>query len=210
MTLVVAVPAPTVPSPAPATSAPVPGVPSPAQSAAEGAVFPVQGTHSFGGPENRFGAPRNGYYHEGQDVLTAEGTPDVAPYAGDDHAGDQPAEGAGYYAVEHTPSGFDFMFAHCMANSFPVKAGQSVTAGQQICQAGQTGDATGPHLHFEMWVGGWQRRGGHSRSTRCLIWKLGKRREIAAGAARAAAASHAEPAVPPRGSTALASTAAAR
>ena len=28
---------------------------------------------SFGGPENRFGAPRAGHIHEGQDVLTAEG-----------------------------------------------------------------------------------------------------------------------------------------
>ena len=134
-------------------------MPSPAQSAAEGAVFPVQGTYSFGGPENRFGAPRNGYYHQGQDVLTAEGTPDVAPYAGTITSATNQAGGAGYYLVEHTNVGFDFMFAHCEANSFAVKAEQTVTAGQLLCKAGQTGDATGPHLHFEMWPGGWHAAG---------------------------------------------------
>lgn len=151
--------APPPATPPPSTVAPAAGVPSPAQSAAEGAVFPVQGTFSFGGPENRFGAPRNGYTHQGQDVLTAEGTPDVAPYAGTITYATYQAGGAGYYLVEHTHVGFDFMFAHCEANSFAVKAEQTVTAGQRLCLAGMTGDATGPHLHFEMWPGGWHAPG---------------------------------------------------
>ena len=158
--LEVRAPAPATPlTPPPSTTAPVLGVPSPAQSAAEGAVFPVQGTSSFGGPENRFGAPRNGYYHQGQDVLTAEGTPVVAPYAGTITYATYQAGGAGYYLVEHSLVGFDFMYAHCMANSFSVKAEQTVSAGQQLCKAGQTGDATAPHLHFEMWPGGWRASG---------------------------------------------------
>jgi hypothetical protein len=145
-------------APAPVTEA---GVPTPAQTVADGAVFPVRGPHNFGGPENRFGAPRAGHIHEGQDVLTAEGTPDVVPLAGTIVTTANQPEGAGYYVVEHTLIGFDFMFAHCEANSFSVEKGQSVAAGQQICRAGQTGDATAPHLHFEMWVGGWQAAGGH-------------------------------------------------
>ncbi|HYM66707.1 MAG TPA: hypothetical protein VEW68_05410, partial [Patescibacteria group bacterium] len=53
--------------PAPPVAAPTEaGVPTPAQSVAEGAVFPVAGAHSFGGPENRFGAPREGHVHQGQ------------------------------------------------------------------------------------------------------------------------------------------------
>jgi murein DD-endopeptidase MepM/ murein hydrolase activator NlpD len=152
-------PAPSPPTP-PATQS-EPGVPTPAQSAADGAVFPVAGPHNFGGPENRFGAPREGHIHQGQDVLTSEGTPDVAPLAGTIESTSYQAGGAGYYLVEHTMVGFDFMFAHCEASSFAVSAEASVRAGQQLCRAGQTGDATTPHLHFEMWVGGWQASTGH-------------------------------------------------
>jgi hypothetical protein len=153
----------TAPS-APVTPAPITteaGVPTPAQTVADGAVFPVRGPHNFGGPENRFDAPREGHVHQGQDILTAEGTPDAVPLAGTiDSTANQPG-GAGYYVVEHTLIGFDFMFAHCEAGSFTVSAGQAVAAGQQICKAGQTGDATTPHLHFEIWVGGWQAKEGH-------------------------------------------------
>ena len=148
--------------PLPQSSAPSPqaGVPSPTQSTADGAVFPVAGSHTFGGPENRFGAPRNGHLHQGQDVLTAEGTPVVAPMGGIVLTASYQAGGAGYYVVEHTGIGFDLMFAHCQAGSLGVGVGQAVAAGQELCRAGQTGDATGPHLHFEMWVGGWQAAGG--------------------------------------------------
>ena len=145
-----------------APAVPEAGVPTPAQTVADGAVFPVAGAHNFGDGENRYGAARSGHVHEGQDILTAEGTPDVAPLAGTITSTAYQAGGAGYYAVEHTLIGFDFMFAHCKASTLLVSATQAVAAGQELCQAGQTGDATAPHLHFEMWVGGWQAPGGHS------------------------------------------------
>jgi biotin carboxyl carrier protein len=159
--LTVSAPAPPPPPPA---SVPAPlegGVPTPAQTLAAGAVFPVAGAHSFGGPENRFGAAREGHIHQGQDVLTAEGTPVLAPMAGTIVLTSYQAGGAGYYAVEHTGVGFDFMFAHCEASSFAVSPEQAVSAGQALCSAGHTGDATATHLHFEIWVGGWQAAGGH-------------------------------------------------
>jgi hypothetical protein len=165
MTVAPPVPAPVTAQPAlPSTPAPVipeAGVPTPAQTVADGAVFPVGGAHNFGGPENRYGAPRSGHIHQGQDILTTEGTPDLAPLSGAISYTSYQAGGAGYYVVEHTSVGFDFMFAHCQADSIAVTAGQGVSAGQQLCKAGQTGDATTPHLHFEIWVGGWQSSSGH-------------------------------------------------
>jgi murein DD-endopeptidase MepM/ murein hydrolase activator NlpD len=151
-------PAPTPPPAPPATET---GLPTPAQTAAAGAVFPAAGAHSFGNPENRFGAPRSGHIHQGQDVLTAEGTPVLAPLSGLIESTSYQAGGAGYYVVEHTSIGFDLFFAHCQLDTFAVSAGQGVSPGQALCHAGQTGDATAPHLHFEMWVGGWQAAGGH-------------------------------------------------
>lgn len=159
--LTVTAPAPPPPKPAlPALAPTTPGAPTPAQTVADGAVFPVAGAHNFGGPENVFGAPRDGYLHQGQDILTAEGTPVLAPLAGTILTTSYQAEGAGYYAVEQTGIGFDFMFAHCEASSLAVSTGQAVTPGQALCRAGQTGDATAPHLDFEIWVGGWQAPGG--------------------------------------------------
>jgi murein DD-endopeptidase MepM/ murein hydrolase activator NlpD len=133
----------------------------PPQSAAEGAVFPVAGAHNFGGPENAFGAPREGYSHQGQDILTEEGTPVLAPYAGTIESTSYQEGGAGYYAVEHTTVGFDFFFAHCEAGSLAVSAEQQVSAGQLLCRAGQTGDATTPHLDFEIWLQGWRTAHGY-------------------------------------------------
>jgi murein DD-endopeptidase MepM/ murein hydrolase activator NlpD len=127
--------------------APPPPPPPPA------GVFPVAGTHTFGDP---FGALRGRSTHQGQDILAAEGTPVVAPTAGTiASVGHQPS-GAGYYVVERGADGHDFFLAHCQEGSIRVLAAQAVAAGQSVCAVGHTGDATGPHLHFEAWVGGWR------------------------------------------------------
>jgi murein DD-endopeptidase MepM/ murein hydrolase activator NlpD len=153
-------PAP-APAPPPAAEAPA-GVPTPVQTLADKAVFPVRGgSHSYGTPEDRFGAPRGNHTHQGQDILAAEGLDDVAPLAGTIiTTGNQPGA-AGWWVAEHTQVGFDLFFAHCEAESILVKEGQAVSPGTVLCKLGSTGDATGPHLHFEMWVGGWQAKDGH-------------------------------------------------
>jgi murein DD-endopeptidase MepM/ murein hydrolase activator NlpD len=152
------------PAPHPAPPAPptVPsGTPMPAQTLAQGAVFPVRGPHSFGGPENRFGAGRVGHIHQGQDVLASEGLPVLAPLSGSIVTTGYQAGAAGWYFAEQASDGLSFFFAHCQAGSVVVHAEQTVRAGQQLCLVGQTGDATGPHLHFEVWVGGWRVAGGY-------------------------------------------------
>jgi len=136
-------PAPPTPAPAPAPTAPVPA----------GTVFPVAGPHTYG---DGIGAARNGHTHQGQDVLAAEGTPVVAPEAGTVLYVDNQPSAAGWYVVLHAADGRDMFFAHCQEGSLAVAPGVVVTPGARLCNVGHTGDATGPHLHFEIWVNGWR------------------------------------------------------
>ena len=127
--------------------------PTPTPVAPGTGVFPVAGAHTYG---DGVGAARTGHTHQGQDIAAAEGTPVVAPLAGTVLYVDNQLSAAGWYIVLHTADGRDMFFAHCQAGSIGVAPGAAVAAGQQICLVGHTGDATGPHLHFEIWVNGWR------------------------------------------------------
>ena len=156
----VAPPAPAAPSPPSGSTAPPPGPSSPGEASGPGitsGVFPVAGPHTYG---DGIGAARDGHRHEGVDLSAAEGTPVVAPVAGTILKTDYQAGGAGHYVVQNANDGRAFFFAHCRTNTIAVTAGQAVSAGQQLCGVGKTGSATGPHLHFEIWVGGWRTAGG--------------------------------------------------
>jgi murein DD-endopeptidase MepM/ murein hydrolase activator NlpD len=123
--------------------------------------FPVTGSDwSMDGADLRFGAPRSGHTHQGQDILAPEGTPIVAPLAGTvTWSANQPA-GAGIYVVIRGSDGRDYVFMHIRPKTLLVAPDDTVAVGEQIAQVGHTGDAEGPHLHFEIWVGGWYEKGG--------------------------------------------------
>lgn len=122
--------------------------------------FPLVGPFSFDGAGSRFGAQRSGHIHQGQDVIAASGTPIVAPLAGTVlWTGDQPS-GAGIYVVLHGRDGRDYVFMHILKGTLLVAIGDAVREGERIAEVGATGDATGPHLHFEIWVGGWGTKSG--------------------------------------------------
>jgi murein DD-endopeptidase MepM/ murein hydrolase activator NlpD len=120
-------------------------------------AFPLVGQFTYGlDADGRFGAERTGHSHEGQDIPAPTGTAVVAPRGGlIKHVGYQKG-GAGYYFVLHGEGGtFDYVFDHLRKYSILVRTGDTVLTGQQLAQVGATGDATGPHLHFEIWEGPW-------------------------------------------------------
>jgi murein DD-endopeptidase MepM/ murein hydrolase activator NlpD len=152
--VVAAAPPPPAPSPTP-TPAPAPAPPTGA------AAFPIAGPHDYGGPDSRFGADRGDHIHQGQDVGAAEGTPLVAPRPGTITTVAYQAGGAGYYVVEADDDGTHwYVFMHLEEGSTAVSEGEHVGVGQRLGSVGSTGSSSGPHLHFEEWIGPWQ-EGGH-------------------------------------------------
>lgn len=115
-------------------------------------VFPIRGAYDIGETEtSRFGGPRD---HGGQDVFAACGTALVAVR---DSTVQRTAyqKRAGNYVVLKDADGQSYVYMH-MAGRAVVKRGASVKAGQRVGEVGQTGRATGCHLHFELWAApGW-------------------------------------------------------
>jgi murein DD-endopeptidase MepM/ murein hydrolase activator NlpD len=123
-------------------------------------VFPIRGKHQYGMGAGRFGAGRSGHSHQGQDTFARCGTRLVAARGGRvQYSGYQ--HNAGYYVViDGSVTGVDYAYMH-LAEPSPFRTGDRVYTGQRIGSVGDTGDAQGCHLHFEMWSApGWY-SGGH-------------------------------------------------
>lgn len=99
---------------------------------------------------DRFG-PRGVRFHTGIDIEAAMGTAVGASRAGTvTWAG--PADGYGNLVVLAHGSGVRTFYAHLAR--LDVRVGQRVAAGGEVGLVGATGEATGPHLHFEVRVRG--------------------------------------------------------
>ena len=86
--------------------------------------------------------------HEGVDVAAPTGTPVHAMKSGRiEHAGAW--GGYGLSVLITHGSNVRTLYAHL--SRIDVSTGDRVDGGQQIGAVGQTGSATGPHLHFEVW-----------------------------------------------------------
>jgi murein DD-endopeptidase MepM/ murein hydrolase activator NlpD len=121
----------------------------------DGGVFPIQGAHEYGTHTNTFGGGRG---HQGQDVFADCGTPLVAALPGVVTV-NKFQERAGNYVVIQADDGTGQAYMHLAAPAI-VEKGQRVTAGQPIGEVGQTGRASGCHLHFELWTApGWYEGG---------------------------------------------------
>lgn len=114
-------------------------------ASASGLIWPTRGrvTSEYG--------YRWGRMHQGIDVGAGTGTPIVAAKAGEViFAGTQ--GGYGRTVVIAHGGGFSTLYAH--QSSIAVSDGASVDRGQVIGYVGNTGNSTGPHLHFETRVNG--------------------------------------------------------
>ena len=125
-----------VAAPASASAAPV---------STSGWTWPTSGPVTSG-----FGY-RWGRMHEGIDIGAPEGTPIYAATSGTvSYAGVM----GGYGNIVLIDHGGGVTTAYAHQSSIHVGVGTSVGAGQQIGAVGSTGASTGPHLHFEVRVGG--------------------------------------------------------
>ena len=92
-------------------------------------------------------------FHTGLDYCGAVGNPIFAPAAGVVvFAGPLTVRGNATM-IDH---GRGVYTGYMHQSEIQVQVGQRVEAGQQIGLVGNTGRVTGPHLHFEVWVGGVQ------------------------------------------------------
>jgi len=115
--------------------------------------FPLAARHSYG---DGFGAGRG---HQGQDVFARCGTTLRAARGGRVQWNKTHAAAGNYLVIDGKGTKTDFMYAHMKRRS-PLQRGERVRTGQKIGLVGDTGNASGCHLHFEVWSGpGWYEGG---------------------------------------------------
>lgn len=114
---------------------------------------PLKGiiTSFFGERENPTSENESCQFHQGIDIAVDENTDVYAARSGT-------VEFSGYsktYGNEvkiDTDDGYETIYAHL--NKACVKDGDKVKAGQLIAYSGNSGDSTGPHLHFGIYKNG--------------------------------------------------------
>ena len=116
-------------------------------------IYPVSGRISSG--FGRRTAPKKGAstYHKGIDFAVPVGTAVMASCGGTVIRAGW-GSGYGYCVYIQHPDGRVTRYGHL--SKVLVKTGQSVKQGEKIALSGNTGVSTGPHLHFEILIGGSQ------------------------------------------------------
>lgn len=99
-------------------------------------IHPVYGTEGF---------------HSGLDIAADEGSEVLAVFGGE-VIETGVGEKSGNYIRLDNGKGVQTLYCHC--SEILARKGQRVSAGEKIALVGQTGLATGPHLHLELRVDG--------------------------------------------------------
>ena len=124
--------------------------PTPTPKATTKFAWPVGGN---GGYDNKNWPKYNtsGNYHSGTDITADRGTPVYAAYSGTvDTVKSLKNSYGNYIIIKCNVDGETVYMYYAHLNSFNVKVGATVKTGQQIGTVGNTGNSSGPHLHFEV------------------------------------------------------------
>lgn len=114
-------------------------------------VFPIRGPHDYGSGGASFGSGRAGHSHQGHDVFARCGTPLVAARGGTVQVSSYHALSGNYVVIDGDGTGADYAYMHLVERS-PFRKGDRVMTGQRIGAVGDSGNARGCHLHFELWT----------------------------------------------------------
>ncbi|HEU4808214.1 MAG TPA: M23 family metallopeptidase [Homoserinimonas sp.] len=100
--------------------------------------------------------PRGGRMHEGDDIFPGYGTPIYSIAAGVVVTASGDGAYGNHVVVEHVIDGqmVTSLYAHMAPGTMAVSVGQQVGVGQHLGGVGETGNAQGAHLHFEIRPGG--------------------------------------------------------
>ena len=93
---------------------------------------------------------RWGRLHGGVDLAVPEGTPVYAADNGKVIVAGNLGDGYGNYIILDHQNGYKTLYAH--NSELLVTVGDVVAQGEQIALSGNTGNSTGPHVHFEIQV----------------------------------------------------------
>ena len=124
--------------------------------------FPLAGRHDYG---DGLGAGRG---HQGQDVFAKCGNRIYAARGGRVQLKASHSSAGNYLVIDGRKTGVDYAYMHLEKKGRP-KEGSKVRTGEVIGFNSDTGNASGCHLHFEMWSApGWYEGGDPISPTKSL------------------------------------------
>jgi murein DD-endopeptidase MepM/ murein hydrolase activator NlpD len=115
-------------------------------------VCPIRLAPPVAGPIADTFGPRGNRFHTGVDFPAATGTPVSAAARGRVTFAGRSVGGWGLLVIVDHGGGVRTMYAHL--SRIHARVGQPVAGGQRLGRVGSTGLSTGPHLHFEVRLGG--------------------------------------------------------
>ncbi|MDA5561153.1 peptidoglycan DD-metalloendopeptidase family protein [Exiguobacterium sp. MMG028] len=114
-------------------------------------LMPAEGrlSQGFGAASGQFGYT----FHNGLDIAAKTGTPIYAAEAGKVTKVSSSGPYGKHVQIEHNVDGQKWTTVYAHMHKVDVKKGQTVRQGEPIGQIGNTGNSSGPHLHFEIHKG---------------------------------------------------------